>query len=79
MNRGKGKCPYTQKKTVPINPFMPSGFFYLNSLDLRISNKGGVWLLLLVLCFIEISVLNVNTVGPVAFALGLHCLPMFPL
>ena len=65
-----------------FNPFMPNGLFYLNSLDLFNSNKGDVWLFLLLLCFIETPVLKVNRVDPdqtqhpAASDLDLHCLPM---
>ena len=61
---------------------MPSGFFYLNSLDQSISSKRGVWLILLLPWFTEIPVLNTNSVDPdqmphfAASDLGLHCLPM---
>ena len=65
---------------------MPSGLSYLNSLDRFISyigmeGGGGVWLLLLLSCFIGISELNANSVDPdqtprsAASDLGLHCLP----
>ena len=59
---------------------MSSGHFYHNSLDLSISNiRVSAWLLILP-CFIEITVLNANSVDPdlmphfVASDLGLHCL-----
>ena len=32
-----------------FNPFMPSGLFYLNSLDRFISYRRGVWLLILII------------------------------
>ena len=60
-----------------INPFMPNGLFYLNSLDRFIFFIGGVWFI-----FVGISELNANNVDPdqmpcsVASDLGLHCLPM---
>ena len=63
-----------------FNPFMPSGFFYLNSLNMFISYIRGVWLVLLLSCFIEISELNANSVDydqtphSAASDLGLHCL-----
>ena len=44
---------------------MPSGLFYLNSLDRSISSLRGVWSP----CFIEMPVINA------ASDLGLHCLP----
>ena len=43
-----------------INPFMPNGLFYHNSLDLSISNTRGVWLVLPY--FIEIPAFNTNNV-----------------
>ena len=62
-----------------LNPFMPSGLFYLNCLDRSISNSCDYFLLLP--CFIEIPVLNTNSVDPnqtprsaAASDLGLHCL-----
>ena len=64
-----------------VNPFMPHGLCYLNSLDRSFSNRRGVWLFfLLLLCFIEISVFNANSVDPdptshsAASDLGLYCL-----
>ena len=60
---------------------MPSGILYL-SLDESITNLRGVCFVVLVSCFIEIHVLNANSVDPdlsphsVASDLGLHCLPM---
>ena len=60
-----------------INPFMPNGLFYRHSSDRSISSIRDVWLL-----FIEIPVLNANSVDPdqmphcAASDLGLHCLPM---
>ena len=60
---------------------MPSGLFYLKSLDRSISYVRGVWFLLLS-CSVEISELNANSVDPdqtphsEASDLGLHCLPM---
>ena len=65
-----------------FNPFMLSGVFYLNSLDRSISSRRGVWLFLLLLCFIESPVFNANSVDSdqmlhsAASDLGLHCLPM---
>ena len=43
---------------------MPSGFFYLNSLDRFISSKKGVWLVLLLPCFTGILILAANSVDP---------------
>ena len=62
---------------------MPSGLFYFNSLDRSISNIRGVWLVLLLSCFVDISEHNANSVNhdqmphSVVSDLGLHCLPMF--
>ena len=61
---------------------MPNEFFYLNSLDRSISNKRSAWLVFLLPCFIEIPVVNANSVDPdqtpqnAASDLGLHCLQM---
>ena len=61
---------------------MPNGLFYLNSLDKPISYIWGVWLVLLLSCYVEISELHVNSVGPdqtpssAASDLGLLYLPM---
>ena len=61
---------------------MPSGLFYLNSLDRFISYKGVSGYFLLLPCFIGVSELNANSVDPdqtprsAASDLGLHCLPM---
>ena len=60
---------------------MPNGPFYRNSLDRSISYIRGVWFLLL-LCFVEMSELNANSVDPdqmpqnAASDLGLYCLQM---
>ena len=60
---------------------MPSGLFYLNSLDWSKSNRRSVWLFL-ILCFLETHVSKANSVDsdqtPYSAApdLGLHCLPM---
>ena len=62
---------------------MLSGRFYLNYLDWSISNKKGVWLVLLLPCSIEIPVFNTNSVDPdqtlrsAASDLGRHCLPLY--
>ena len=59
---------------------MPSGLFYLESLDRSISNKRGVWLVFIITLFIEIPVFNANSIDPdqtprcAASDLGLHCL-----
>ena len=61
---------------------MPSGLFYLKSLDRSISYIRGVWLVLLLSLFVEISELSANSVDPdqtprsAASDLGIHCLPM---
>ena len=64
---------------MPLNPFMPNGFFHLHlhSLDRSISNVR-----MLIPSFIESSLFNVNSEDPdqkprsTASDLGLHCLPM---
>ena len=43
---------------------MPSGLFYLNSLDWYLSNRRGVCLFSLLPCFIEMHVLNADSVDP---------------
>ena len=59
---------------------MPSGLFYLNSLDKSISYIRGAWLVFIIVR--EISELNANSVDPdqtphsAASDLGLHGLPM---
>ena len=61
---------------------MLNGHFYLYSLDRSISNRTGVWLLLLFSCFEELCKLNTNSVDAhqtprsAASDLELHCLPM---
>ena len=67
---------------------MPSGLFYLNSLDGSISKRRGiwlfscVWLFILLPCFIEFLEFNTNSVDPdqtprsAASDLGLHGLLM---
>ena len=61
---------------------MPSAFFYNNSLGRSLSYIRGVWLVLLLSCYVEVSELNANSIDPdqrprsVASDLGLHCLPM---
>ena len=62
-----------------INPFMPSGFFYLNSLDQSSSSfKGCPVSFYYYHVFIKMPVINANSVDPdsVASDLGLHCLQM---
>ena len=71
------KSPY-----LTLNPFKPSGLFYLNSLDRYISciRVSGYFFLLLS-CFVEISEFNSHSVDPdqtprsVASDPDLHCLP----
>ena len=41
---------------------MPNGFFYFNSLDRFISYIRGIWLFLLLPCFLEIPAFNANSV-----------------
>ena len=52
----------TMLLTVQINPFMPSGLFYLNSLNQSISHKRGVWLVFIITMLLEISVFNANSI-----------------
>ena len=56
---------------------MPSGLFYLNTLDRIISDRKGVREILLP-CFIETSVFNANGIDPdqTVSDLSLHCLPI---
>ena len=56
---------------------MPSGIFY-NSLDRSISSKMGIWLVLLLLCFIEIPVLMKHLYPDQTprSDLGLYCMPV---
>ena len=62
---------------------MPSGIFYLMSLDRSVSHIRDVRLLFIIIIFcLEISELNANSEDPdqtprsAASDLGLHCLPM---
>ena len=57
---------------------MPSGRFYLNSSDRSISYIRVTGLFLLLSCFIEISVLNTNSLDldQKPQSLGLHCLSL---
>ena len=65
-----------------INPFHPSGLFYLNSLNRSISSKRCAWFLFFLLsCFIELHVFNGNCVDAhqmpsVSHDLDLRSLPM---
>ena len=43
---------------------MPNKIFYMRFLDRSISNRRGVWLVLLLSCFIEILVFNANSLDP---------------
>ena len=43
---------------------MPNKNFYLDSLDRSISNRRGVWLFLLLPCFIETPLFNANSIDP---------------
>ena len=38
-----------------FNPFMPSGFFYHNSVDRSVPNKRGFWLVFIITMFYRIS------------------------
>ena len=61
---------------------MPSGLFYLNSLDGFIFNRRVVWLVFIGNMFSRNSYFNANSVDPdqtpryAASDLGLRCLPM---
>ena len=61
---------------------MPSGLFYLKSLDRSIYNRKGVCFDLIITIFKEIPVLNANSVDrdqmphSAVSDLGLHCLPL---
>ena len=63
-----------------LNTFMPSGLSHLNMLDRSITNRLGVWLVLILPYFIEIPVFNTSSVVPdqtprsVASDPGLHWL-----
>ena len=66
-----------------LTSFIASGFFYLNSLDLFISSKRGVWLVFTITMFYKKNhEFNANSADPdqtprsVASDLGLHCLPV---
>ena len=65
-----------------LNPFMPSRLFCLTSLNQSISNRRGVWLVLLLPCFTEKICINANSADPDQTPqsdLGLHCFKMSPL
>ena len=65
-----------------FNPFIPNGFFYLHSLDQSSPTYGVSGWFLLLPYFIEIPVLNANSVDPdqmprsLVSDLGLNCLLM---
>ena len=62
--------------------FTRNRLFYLNSSDWSISNIRGVWLVFIIIIFIEIPEFNANSVDPdqeprsATSDLGLHCLQM---
>ena len=56
-----------EDRTEVLNPFMPSGLFYLKSLDRSISYVRGVWLVfcfIITMFFLEISEIITNIVDP---------------
>ena len=65
-----------------VNPFMPSGLFYLCKLCEHIHYSSGVWYIYFLLSFIEVVNFNANTVGPdqtprsEASDLGMYCFSM---
>ena len=65
-----------------INLFMPNGLLYHNSLNRSIPYIRDVWLVFIIIMFVEFSELNTNGVDPdqtshsVASDLGLHYLTM---
>ena len=65
-----------------LNPFMPNGLLYFHSSGRSVSGVKGVWLLFIIIMFLEISVFDANSVDPdqtprsAASDPGLHCLPM---
>ena len=67
---------------IDFYPFMPSGIFYLDFLDRSISYIWGVWLVIIISCFVEIPERNANSVDPdqtprsAASDQRLHCLPL---
>ena len=77
-----GTFSWINRTNTTLNPFMPSGLFYLSSLDQSISILRGAWSVLIITLFIEIPVVNANSVDPdqtpraAASDLGLHCLSM---
>ena len=75
-------CSDTLNLLICFNPFLPSGFFYYNSLDLSISNIRGVWLDFINTMFYRNLCIYANSVDPdqtprsAASELGLRCLQM---
>ena len=67
---------------ITLNPFMPSGLFYHNSLDRSISYIRDVWLVFTAIVFCRNFLTHVKSIDPdqtprsTASDLGLHCLPM---
>ena len=61
----KGKSLLPLGENAFFNPFMPSGFFYLNSWTSPFPVKGASGKCLLLPCFTEIPVLNANSVDSV--------------
>ena len=65
-----------------FNQFVPSGLYYFNILYRSIASRRGVWVVFIIMVFVDIPVVNVNSVDSdqtlrsVASDLGLHCLPM---
>ena len=56
-------------KILVLNPFIPSGFFYLSSLDRSIASKKGFLISFIITLFYRNSC-------TAASDLGLHCLPV---
>ena len=72
--------PNMMKFLYSFIPFMSSGLFCNNSLDKSIFNSRVSSLFLSLLCLIDISVFNSNSVDPdhsAAFDLGWHCWHLF--
>ena len=46
---------FLQCVSISLNPFMPSGLFYLKSLDRSISNRRGVWVVFIITIFFRNS------------------------
>ena len=81
MDTLSGEAIWHFSDSCEINLIMPSGLFYLNSLERSISNRKSV----LLQCFVEIPVVNTNSVEPyqkpqtAATDMGIQCLPMLLL